>query len=273
MANPTLTFKSNLPNLTVLKIGTQDLMVLQETVRKKIRQAPMMFIGMQVVIDVSEFDKEETLSLDLAAFKDFLMGESINPIAVMSNRSDRQKQAVSQGLGALPTLVNATAASTETTAAGSRRSAAKSTELAAANAVSETPTAIAQSEEPKKTFDTNERAGANANNSEPESRTIRHSIRSGQSVYVQGDLTVIGSVSPGAEVIADGNIHIYGTLRGRAIAGAQGDTAANIFCQQLDAELVAIAGNYKQMEDIDSDYQGKTLQISLENEKICFFPL
>lgn len=270
MANPILTFKSNLPNLTVLTISTQDIEQLKAGVRKKIRQAPMMFIGMQVVIDLSDFDKENSLTLDLAAFKDFLMGESINPVAIMSNSRDTQRQAVEYGLGALAPLAatNSTAQSTPSHNSQSTRKKATVTE--------KTPqidkTAIS-SEEPRKTFDaptTNEETNKHLSS---QSRTVRHTVRSGQSIYTQGDLTIIGSVSAGAEVIADGNIHIYGTLRGRAIAGAQGDTTANIFCQQLDAELVAIAGSYTQMEDIGNEYHGKTVQISLESEKICFFPL
>lgn len=268
MANPILTFKSNLPNLTVLKISTQDIEQLKAGVRKKIRQAPMMFIGMQVVIDLSDFDKESSLILDLAAFKNFLMGESIHPVAIMSNHRETQRQAVEYGLGALATLT-----ATNDTTGNTSSSAVQNIKEKSIITEKTTPTETTVSaEEPRKTFDS--KAPDKSNNHSPsQNRTVRHTVRSGQSIYTQGDLTIIGSVSPGAEVIADGNIHIYGTLRGRAIAGAQGDTAANIFCQKLDAELVAIAGSYTQMEDIANEYHGKTVQISLESEKICFFPL
>ncbi|PID65399.1 MAG: septum site-determining protein MinC [Gammaproteobacteria bacterium] len=125
-------------------------------------------------------------------------------------------------------------------------------------------------EEPRKTFDDSSTGSTKA---APNNQIIRHPVRSGQRIYAHGDLTVIGTVSPGAEVIADGNIHVYGKLGGRAIAGAQGNETAAIFCQQLDAELVSIAGNYKQLDDIDSAYRGQRVQILLENEKICFFSL
>ena len=76
-------------------------------------------------------------------------------------------------------------------------------------------------------------------------------VRSGQQVYAQSrDLTVCATVGAGAEVIADGSVHIYGALRGRALAGAQGDAKARIFCREFHAELVAIAGHYKVMEEI-----------------------
>ncbi len=76
-------------------------------------------------------------------------------------------------------------------------------------------------------------------------------VRSGQQLYAENcDLTVMATVGAGAEVIADGSIHIYGTLRGRALAGAQGNTAARIFCRDFHVELVAIAGHYKVLDDV-----------------------
>src|SRR5690606_38475564 len=79
-------------------------------------------------------------------------------------------------------------------------------------------------------------------------------VRSGQQVYAQGrDLIVTATVGAGAEVIADGSVHVYGALRGRALAGAQGDGTARIFCREFHAELVAIAGQYKVMEEIPRD--------------------
>jgi septum site-determining protein MinC len=94
-------------------------------------------------------------------------------------------------------------------------------------------------------------------------------VRSGQQVYAQGrDLTICATVGAGAEVIADGSVHVYGALRGRALAGAQGDAKARIFCREFHAELVAIAGQYKVMEDIPKDLKGKPVQIWLEEEKL-----
>lgn len=85
-------------------------------------------------------------------------------------------------------------------------------------------------------------------------RVVTTPIRGGQQVYAQGgDLIVLAAVSPGAELLADGNIHVYGPLRGRALAGIQGDTNARIFCQQLAAEMVSIAGHYKVAEDLRRD--------------------
>jgi septum site-determining protein MinC len=94
-------------------------------------------------------------------------------------------------------------------------------------------------------------------------------VRSGQQVYAQArDLTVCATVGAGAEVIADGSLHVYGALRGRALAGAQGDAKARIFCREFHAELVAIAGHYKVMEEIPRELRGKPVQIWLEDDKL-----
>ncbi|KAF1055418.1 MAG: Septum site-determining protein MinC [Stenotrophomonas maltophilia] len=94
-------------------------------------------------------------------------------------------------------------------------------------------------------------------------------VRSGQQLYAEHcDLTVMAAVGAGAEVIADGSIHIYGTLRGRALAGAQGNTAARIFCRDFHAELVAIAGHYKVLDDVPDTLRGKAVQVWLEQDQI-----
>jgi septum site-determining protein MinC len=94
-------------------------------------------------------------------------------------------------------------------------------------------------------------------------------VRSGQQLYAENcDLTVMATVGAGAEVIADGSIHIYGTLRGRALAGAQGNTAARIFCRDFHAELVAIAGHYKVLDDVPETLRGKAVQVWLEQDQI-----
>ena len=94
-------------------------------------------------------------------------------------------------------------------------------------------------------------------------------VRSGQQVYAENaDLTVLATVGAGAEVIADGSIHIYGALRGRALAGGQGNEKARIFCREFHAELVAVAGHYKVLEDIPKDLRGKAVQVWLEQGQL-----
>lgn len=108
---------------------------------------------------------------------------------------------------------------------------------------------------------------------------IDRPLRSGQQVYARGgDALVLAIVNPGAEVIADGHIHVYAPLRGRAIAGARGNTSARIFAQSMEAELVSIAGVYRSNDGkLPKDIQGKAVQVSLvkegESEKLVFSPL
>ncbi|HEY5301101.1 MAG TPA: septum site-determining protein MinC, partial [Acetobacteraceae bacterium] len=99
------------------------------------------------------------------------------------------------------------------------------------------------------------------------SLVLAHAIRSGQSiVHEAGDVTIIGSVASGAEIIAGGSIHIYGALRGRAVAGLGGSRQARIFCRRLHAELLAIEGVYKTADDMDQALHGRAVQAWLDGE-------
>jgi septum site-determining protein MinC len=97
---------------------------------------------------------------------------------------------------------------------------------------------------------------------------ITKPVRSGQVVYAQNnDLVVLAPVNPGAQVMADGHVHIYAPLRGRAVAGAQGLPGARIFCQKLEAELVAIADAYVMADEIPVKLRGKAVQVFLEGRE------
>ncbi len=101
----------------------------------------------------------------------------------------------------------------------------------------------------------------------PVSRLITEPVRSGQTIFAdRGDLVVVGPVSSGAELIATGNIHVYGTLRGRAMAGVNGDHAARIFCHSLDAELLAIAGLYRTSDDLPAEMRKRNVQAYLQDD-------
>jgi septum site-determining protein MinC len=103
---------------------------------------------------------------------------------------------------------------------------------------------------------------------------IDFSIRSGQTIeFPGGDVTVIGSVGSGAEIIAGGSIHVYGTLRGRAIAGTSGDQSARIFCQDFDAELLCIDGRYRVADNLDRELRGRPIQARLEGTGMTLIPL
>lgn len=101
------------------------------------------------------------------------------------------------------------------------------------------------------------------------SRMITRPVRSGQRVYAPvGDLVILSQVSSGAEVLAAGNIHVYGALRGRALAGVKGNRECRIFCHDLQAELVSVAGNYRISEHIEDSKRGKPVQIYLKDDAL-----
>lgn len=108
----------------------------------------------------------------------------------------------------------------------------------------------------------------------PTSLLLENPVRSGQSiVFTEGDVTVLGSVGSGAEIVAGGSIHIYGTLRGRAMAGVNGNSAARIYCQKIEAELLAIDGYYQTAEEIDVTLRNRPAQAWLEGDVMRIAPL
>ena len=109
---------------------------------------------------------------------------------------------------------------------------------------------------------------------EPSSLLVESQVRSGQSIiFPQGDVTVLGSVASGAEIIAGGSIHIYGTLRGRALAGSAGNPRARIFCHRAEAELLAIDGFYRTAEDMEPSLRSQPIQAWLQGDVMLIAPL
>jgi len=108
----------------------------------------------------------------------------------------------------------------------------------------------------------------------PNSLLLDSPVRSGQSiVFMEGDVTVLGSVGSGAEIVAGGSIHIYGTLRGRAMAGVNGNSNARIYCQKIEAELLAIDGYYQTAEEIDDAIRNRPAQAWLQGDTMKITPL
>jgi septum site-determining protein MinC len=109
---------------------------------------------------------------------------------------------------------------------------------------------------------------------EPPSLMLDSPVRSGQSVFFpHGDVTVLGSIASGAEVMAGGSIHVYGALRGRALAGTGGNSRARIFCNRIEAELLAIDGYYRTADDVDANLRGKRVQAWLDGDKLMITAL
>lgn len=118
------------------------------------------------------------------------------------------------------------------------------------------------------------RADAGPSSSGKAAMLVTQPVRSGQRLYASGsDLVVLSSISPGAELLADGHIHVYGALRGRALAGVAGNANVRIFCHSLEAELISIAGYWRVREDMPEALIGKPAQIALDGDRLTIEPL
>lgn len=105
-------------------------------------------------------------------------------------------------------------------------------------------------------------------------RVVHRPVRSGQQIYCpDGDIVVMQQTSAGSELLAGGSVHVYGALRGRVLAGVQGDKTARIFCQHLEAELLSIAGRYRLLDEIEEDLKGQAVMVYLEGEKLKITPI
>lgn len=234
--DPVFRLKGNLLPVTVLELARNDLARLDRQLAEKVAQAPNFFHAAPVVLGLEQLPAEDG-ELDLGALLDLCQHHGLLAVGVRASRPGDIRAAEALGLPLLP--------------AGRERPLPGESEPAPA------PAAPAPVEEEKPR--------------EPETRptlVITRPVRGGQQVYAEGgDLVVLSAVSPGAELIADGNIHVYGPLRGRVMAGAKGNAEARIFCQQLTAELLSIAGRYKVAEDLRRNPQwGKPVQVSLSGD-------
>ncbi|WP_028080467.1 septum site-determining protein MinC [Solimonas soli] len=225
-----LEFKGRMLSLTRARILDPDLGAISAQLRDFARQMPQAVQGMPIIL---EADAPVDLGGILAALREVGMqpvGVGDGPLA---------ESARSWGLAVLP----------PEGAAKARPLPAAEPAAAAANPPPTPPAAV---------------AGARK-----ATRVISEPVRSGQQIYVaDGDLVVTSTVSPGAEVVADGCVHIYGALRGRAIAGARGENSARVFCRRFEAELVAVAGVYAVAEQMQGDLRGKPAQVVLADGKL-----
>ncbi len=236
-----------------LRIRTLDVERLVEEMRSRVQRAPNMFGRAAVVIDFGGLSQTPDAGT-AQALLDGLRAAGVLPVALAYGTSETDRLAQALGLPLLAkfraSYERADGAAPEAPPPPPRREAP----------------AVAPAPEPARA-----RAAAPAAAAPAASVGMIQSapVRSGQQIYADNrDLTVLTTVGAGAEVIADGSVHIYGPLRGRALAGAQGNEKARIFCREFHAELVAIAGHYKVLEDIPKELRGKAVQIWLEDEQI-----
>ena len=237
--------KGSLFTLSVLQLSNPDLDALEHGLADKIAQAPNFFANAPVVIDLSRIDLKK-YNLDLAKLHQILKTRHLIPVGVRGASAVLEREAIAAGFAVMNDI------ETEQVKANTQKMASISTSSSEPELSLLSDKAKSSNAKPIKKATYSAKGG---------SRLITQPIRSGQQVYVEGgDLVVIAPVSPGAELLAEGNIHVYGTLRGRALAGINGDDKARIFCHKLEAELVSIAGNYKLFEDIEAHVKHKSFK-------------
>lgn len=234
--HPSLELKGSLFPLSVLNCQQPDVSVLKPLLTEKLAQAPAFFYQAPMVLNITDCQ----IQPDFVALKQLFT--TLNLVLVGVCGADAKLKTLAQQAGLAVLQLGKNQHKTET------------------GRITDTDTKT--STEPViKTISL-------------DTKLVEQNVRSGQQIYAKGtDLIIKGSVGAGAEVIADGNIHIYGSLRGKAIAGAGGDNSKRIFCQNLQAELVSIAGNYWLSDSLQQGHWGKPTCIYLQNEQLVLAEL
>jgi len=245
-----LELKGSVFTLTVLRLYSNNISSIENELKERLAVGPRFFEDAPIVIDIENL-KNRDLDLDFKALSQLMRNLRLIPVGVRHGSLKQQQTAIAAGLALMKggAIKDLPGMKTEQT-------------VAKKPAEQKQKTPIKKSQLPDKVISDN-----------PISKTtkvVSHPIRSGQQIYAQGgDLIVLAAVNAGAEVVADGNIHIYAPLRGRALAGIRGDANARIFCQNMEAELVSIDGHYRVFEDkMPSELKHQAIQIFLKDGQL-----
>lgn len=230
-----LEFKSTSLTMPVLLLAHNDLQRIAQQLQEKVVQAPEFFKNSPLLIDLQKLT-QQNFAISIEALVGVLRSQGFMPIGIRGGNEQQNLEALAMNLPV-------------------HSMHGQNTPLAEANKA------------PKKLPLPDEEIHAPANHG-PENKLVTQPVRSGQRVYAKGDLIVTATVSAGAEIMAEGNIHVYGSLRGRALAGVLGNVESRIFCSDLQAELISIAGIYQLRDDLGKHAAHKPLQISLENQTL-----
>lgn len=234
-SSPALEFKSTMFSVPVLGIASDDLPLIEQVLNEKIKLAPEFFKHSPVILDFQDANKKQ-LTIALDALLAIVRKAGLFVVGVRGGSEEQHQKAIDLGI--------AVTANSEIKA-----------ELPKASKIITAPKDDAPVNDDSTTV------------------LITKPIRSGQRIYSHGDLIVLAQVGAGAEILAEGNIHIYGTLRGRALAGVQGNVDARIFCSDLQAELISIAGHYKISDDIQGAVSNTPIQIYLQKNALVIKPI
>lgn len=281
MAREEPAFKLKIANLSlfVLYVNTTDMVQLKNQLDTRFNKTQDFFSNTPVALDLSAI-ANSNISPDFAGLISFMLDHGMHATGVVGGSAEQREAAVQSGLGLFPDTIVKPAAKTapiSTTASGITHNAevGSQPELPELGLAIETAAGEPNS---NKILDSNTQLQKPAFQVLPTFRPtmiINKPVRTGQRIYAEGaNLVVLGVVNAGAELIADGDIHIYAPLRGRAIAGAQGNENARIFMQSLEAELISIAGCFKVFENgIPENLRGKPVQVHLDGSDLIIEPL
>lgn len=259
--------KGSVFTLTVLRLYSSDLDQIEQELRERIAQGPRFFEDAPVVIDL-ESVRDSQAELDFAQLAPLLRRLKLIPVGVRHGNLNQQLAAVEAGLALMK------GGSIRELPMASNTPNTPNTATATIPAKSDESTPAVQTRIEAVTAPVT--ATATEKGEKSGTRTIYQPIRSGQQTYARnGDLIVLAAVNAGAEVVADGNIHVYAPLRGRALAGIHGDPRARIFCQSFEAELVSLAGHYRVFEEkVPAELYRKAVQIYLnDKDQLTIEPL
>lgn len=239
VARSSFDLKSAQLHVVAVALKDTDVSLVAADLAQRLADDPDFFDNDPVLIDLGQV-KEAEQAIDFPALITVLKAHHTLPVAVRGGSPEQTRDALAAGLSAVPDAQTARPAPPEI------HEVIREVEV-----VREVPAPAA------------------------DAMVIDKPLRSGQQVYARGtDLVVLAVVSYGAEVIADGNVHVYAPLRGRAIAGARGNTSARIFSTCMEPQLLSIAGIYRTTETaLPPDVVGKPAQVRLEGEKIIVEPL
>jgi septum site-determining protein MinC len=245
-ARPAFELKSTAWTLASLRLHTADIPALSEALQRRYGKTPNLFEDDALVLDLSSL-RETADDVDFAALEAALRRHRLRMIAVQGGSQTQMAAAIQAG------LVEAMDAAPVTPQDG----ASDTAPVREVEVVREVVREVAVPSASAPTL------------------VVDRPLRSGQRVYARGaDLIVLTTVSFGAELIADGHIHVYGPLRGRAMAGARGDASARIFTTAMEAQLVSVAGIYRTSEQpLPPQIQGRPAQVRLDGERLLVEPL
>ncbi|GGY69001.1 septum site-determining protein MinC [Marinobacter zhanjiangensis] len=233
---PAFQLKSSTVSLMALELAYFDDDSFEAALREKIRQAPGFFKDMPIIVSLDHYEGP-TGELDFFKLLGICRRHNIHVVGVRGGNDDQRRLARHAALAILPD-------------SGRQDREPAAPDTAEPEAATPAPAGPAPF------------------------RVISQPVRSGQQIVApDGDLIILAPVQAGAEVLAAGNIHVYGPLRGRALAGVHGLESARVFCQSLEAELVSIAGHYKISEDLQESGWKTAVQVQLRDDLLVVTPL